>query len=180
MHLPFANSVWLVTAKSLDVYALVKLLLEKGRRPYGVVAREIGMSASEYHAAVHRLGMAGLVDPETRSVRRRPAEDFLLHGLRYVFPAVRGTMHRGMPTSFAAPPLVSVISSEGDAIPVWASAEGSRRGYAIEPLHPSAPKAAARDPQFYEWLALIDAIREGRPRQSKLAMQEVGRRLDHL
>lgn len=169
-----------VIAKSLDVYALLKLLLETNARAYGTVASEIGMSASEYHAAVRRLNAAGLVDSETRRVRKKPVQDLLLHGLRYVFPAPRGTIARGMPTSFAAPPLAAVVSAEGDAIPVWATVDGPRRGYSIEPLHPSAPKAAARDAQFYEWLALIDAIREGKPRQCKLAMQEVARRLDRL
>ncbi|MGH2549152.1 MAG: hypothetical protein ACRDHN_07170 [Thermomicrobiales bacterium] len=166
-------------AKSLDVYALVKLLLEKGPRPYGAVASELGMSASEYHAAVQRLGIAGLIDPESRAVRKRPARDFLFHGLRYVFPATRGSLSRGLPTSYAASPLKELISSAGGAMPVWASADGQKLGYAIEPLHPSAPKAAARDSQFYEYLALIDAIREGRPRESRLAMVEIDKRLQH-
>lgn len=179
-YLLFANSVYNVIAKSLDIYALLKLLLEKHSRPYGIVAAELGMSASEYHAAVRRLGMAGLVDPETRKVRKRPVKDLLLHGLRYVFPAVRGTIARGMPTSFAAAPLVDHVSAEGDSIPVWATVDGPRRGYSIEPLHPSAPKAAAENPQFYEWLALIDTIREGKPRHCQLAMQEVAKRLEEL
>jgi hypothetical protein len=166
-----------VTAKSLDIYALAKLLLEKRPRPYGVVARELGMSASEYHAAVQRLGLAGLIDPENRAVRKRPTRDFLFHGLRYVFPAARGELNRGLPTSFAAPPLADLLAAEGDMIPVWTSADGERLGYAIEPLHPSAPKAAARDPHLYELLALLDALREGRPRESRLAMDEIDKRL---
>lgn len=117
-----------MTAKSLDIYALAKLLFERQPRPYGVVASELGMSASEYHAAVQRLGRAGLIDPENRAVRKRSARDFLFHGLRYVFPAARGELNRGLPTSFVAPPLADLLVTEGDMIPVWTSADGDRSG----------------------------------------------------
>jgi len=44
----------------------------------------------------------------------------------------------------------------------WTFPEGNVMGYAIEPLHPAAPKAALLDNSFYELLCLVDAIREGR------------------
>ena len=47
--------------------------------------------------------------------------------------------------------------------------EGQHRGVSLEPLYKTAPAAALRDPGFYEMLALIDAIREGRARERKLA-----------
>lgn len=162
-----------MTAKSLDVYALAKLILEKHLRPYAVVANEIGMSTSEFHAAVRRLAVAGLIDPSSRAVRKRPTRDFLFHGIRYVFPARRGELIRGLPTSFAAPPLADLITVSDAVIPVWPSAAGERLGYSIEPLHPAAPRAASRDSRFYEFLALIDAIREGSPRESRLAMEAI-------
>jgi DNA-binding Lrp family transcriptional regulator len=166
-----------MTAKSLDIYVLAKLLLEEQPRPYGVVAGELGMSASEYHAAVRRLGVAGLIDAESRAIRKRPTRDFLFHGLRYVFPATRGELNRGLPTSFAAPPLANVIAAGSNIIPIWPTADGERLGYTIDPLHPSAPKAAVRNSRFYELLALLDALREGRPRESRLAMEEIDKRL---
>ena len=173
----FANSVYSVIAKSLDIYALAKLLLEDGCRPYATVASELDMSVSEFHAAVHRLGIAGLVDPKSRAVRRGQARDFLFSGLRYVFPAPRGVLIRGIPTSFAAPPLVNLISAGSEILPVWPYSAGDQQGYTIEPLHPSAPKAALRDARLYELLALLDALREGRPRESKLAQEEIAKRL---
>ena len=43
------------------------------------------------------------------------------------------------------------------------------RGVTFEPLHKSAPAAARKDPALYELLALIDAVRDGRVRERKLA-----------
>jgi len=83
-------------ARSLDIYALAKLTLEEGIRPYAIVAGELEMSASEFHAAVHRLGQAGLVAPKDRRVRQGAVREFLIHGLRYFFPAAMGGLTRGM------------------------------------------------------------------------------------
>ena len=41
-------------ARSLDVVVLLKLLLEKGRKPYAQLSSELGISASEIHAAHDR------------------------------------------------------------------------------------------------------------------------------
>jgi len=41
---------------------------------------------------------------------------------------------------------------------------GDTRGIALEPLYKTAPIAALRDPVLYEFLALVDAIRDGRAR----------------
>jgi hypothetical protein len=166
-----------MVSRSLDVYVLAKLLLEKEKRPYSIMAREIGMSASELHAAIRRLGQAGLVDPESRRPIKSRSEEFLFHGVPYAFPASLGGPTRGVPTAYAAPPLQSQLAgSDGSSIPVWPDAEGNARGFAIEPLHPSAPKAARSDPEFYEALALIDALRDGQVRGRQLAREELHRR----
>ena len=164
-------------ARSLDIYALAKLTLEEGSRPYAVVARELEMSASEFHAAVKRLGQAGLVDPKDRRIRQGAVREFLFHGLRYVFPASTGGLTRGVPTSYAALPLSELISFGQENIPVWPDALGESLGYGIEPLHPSAPGAARRDGRFYQVLALIDALREGRNRERQIAEDELLKRI---
>jgi hypothetical protein len=164
-------------AKSLDVYALAKLILEESARPYAAVAGELGMSASEFHAAVQRLGRAGLVDPKDRRIRQGAVREFLIHGLRYVFPAVAGGLTRGISTSYAAPPLAEFISFGKENIPVWPDASGEEIGYGVDPLHPSAPKAARRDGRLYEVLALIDALREGRIRERQIAEDELLKRI---
>ena len=46
-----------------------------------------------------------------------------------------------------------------------------------ELLYKSVPKAAARDFKLYELLVLVDAIRDGRAREKKIAVNEIRIRL---
>jgi hypothetical protein len=104
-------------------------------------------------------------------------EEFLLHGLKYAFPAERGEVTRGMPTSYAAPPLKDAIASGDELPPVWPWRDGDTRGIALQPLYKTAPVAALQDPFLYELLALVDAIRDGRARERKIAEKELINRL---
>ena len=165
-------------AKSLDVVVMLKLLLEEGEKTYAQLSKELGMSASEIHAAVRRGVEAGLIEASSRMPLRKALEEYLLHGVRYAFPARRGPPARGMPTAHAAPPLVSQISSN-ELPPVWPDPEGDTKGYALEPLYRSAPKAARSNQKLYELLALVDALRDGRARERKLAEEELKKRLSH-
>ena len=61
--------------------------------------------------------------------------------------------------------------SAGDFIPVWPDARGQTKGMAIAPLFKSVPYAIRRDPRLYAYLALVDAIRIGQPRESKVATE---------
>jgi len=167
-----------VTAKSLDVVVLLKLLLEREKRPYAVIAKELGISASEVHAAVQRCILAGLLDSQSRFPLRKPLEDYLLHGVRYAFPAPPGPVARGILTAYAAPPLSAQISSD-ELPPVWPDPNGTVRGYAVEPLYSSVPTAAKSDPKLYELLALVDAMRIGRARERNLAGEALKERINH-
>jgi hypothetical protein len=104
-------------------------------------------------------------------------EEFLTHGLKYVFPAERGELTRGVATSYAAPPLRALIAQTDDPIPVWPHEAGKQRGVSLAPLYKTAPLAAPRDQSFYELLVLADALREGRVRERKIAETELHRRL---
>ena len=65
---------------------------------------------------------------------RHAIREFVLHGLRDAFPAVRGSMTPGMPKAHAALPLSELIHADLDPIPVWPDAMGEARGGAFEPL----------------------------------------------
>ena len=134
------------------------------------------MSASEIHAAVRRGVAAGLLDPETQLPLRKPLEEYLLHGVRYAFPARMGSVVRGMPTAYAAPPLADSISSD-ELPPVWPDPEGTIRGMTVEPLYRSVTQAAKADSRLYELLALVDALRVGRARERNLAEAELKQRI---
>lgn len=156
---------------------LLRLLdADTEERTFPKLAQALHLSASEVHAAVGRAAACGLLDRETRSVRRAALCEFLLHGLKYVFPAERLGVMRGLPTSYAGPPLVSRFA-KSDLPPVWPYPEGTARGEGLAPLYKSAPKAAAGSPQLYEWLALIDAVRAGRARERNAASAELKKRL---
>src|SRR5205807_7811927 len=131
------------------------------RPPFAQIAADLAMSPSEVHGAVKRAQAAHLLHgPELLD---RPnvgaVEEFLIHGLKYAFPAERGGMSRGLPTSYAAEPLKRLISQGAEPIPVWPHSEGKSRGIALAPLYKSVPAAAIRDSRLYELLALVDAVR---------------------
>ena len=69
------------------------------------------------------------------------------------------------------------IVSAGDEIHVWPYAKGHTRGLAVEPLFKSVPEAALKDNRLYEYLALIDALRLGRQRESNLAKERLEKRI---
>jgi hypothetical protein len=143
---------------------------------------DLTISSSEVHAALKRLALARLVsgDEEGNRPLRHAVEEFLVHGLKYAFPAKRGEVTRGVPTAYAAPPLSAHIAPGGDLPPVWPHPQGSQRGISLEPLYKTVPAAALRDERLYEFLALIDALREGRARERSLAEKELTARLRRL
>src|SRR5262249_20807357 len=119
------------------------------------LAMALGMSQSEVTMSLERSRRAGLIDETKRQVFKKALLEFIEHGLRYVSPAARGALVRGVPTAFSAPPLSDkIVTSELDTY-VWPSPDGSKRGQAIEPLYPSVPKAAMRNPPLHELLALV-------------------------
>jgi hypothetical protein len=142
---------------------------------------DLSISSSEVHAALKRLALSRLVSSDATGNRPliEPVQEFLVHGIRYAFPAKRGAVTRGVPTSYAAPPLNKRIQPGSELPPVWPFPEGRQRGVTLEPLYKTVPAAALRDPFLYELLALIDALREGRARERKLAESELTDRLRH-
>ena len=80
---------------------------------------------------------------------------------------------RGVATSSAAEPLKSEIATSNDLPPVWPWPDGETRGVSLDPLYKSVPHAALRDPALYQFLALIDAIRDGRARERNLAERDL-------
>ncbi|MET0064031.1 MAG: hypothetical protein ABW176_17230 [Candidatus Thiodiazotropha endolucinida] len=167
--------------KPQDILVLLKLLTLGGRPwSYSQMAIELSMSPSEVHGAVKRAIRAGLalkigmeIQPNYRNL-----EEFLIHGIRYVFVPERGEMTRGMPTAHAAPPLSEKIVPDQEPPPVWPDPQGEIRGMIFPPLYRSAPEASRNDPSLYELLALVDAIRGGKARERNIAVKELTRRFN--
>lgn len=162
--------------KPQDVVVLLKLCGYGSARPsYSLIAADLVMSQSEINAAVKRLQAAHLI--HGREMGEIPilaaATEFLIHGVKYAFPAKRGHFTRGMPTSYAAEPLSRSINAGDDPIPVWPDPKGTKRGISLLPLYKSVPDAAKKDSLLYERLAILDAIRSGGARERKLAEKEL-------
>ena len=162
--------------KPQDVFVLIKLIsIYPHEWAYNTLAVDLGMSPSEVHAAVKRAVKAGLANQGESQIKPNISrlEEFLVHGIQYVFVPDRGELTRGMPTAFAAKPLLGKIVMPDEPAPVWPDPEGPERGQAFSPLYKSVPKAAQKDAILYEYLVIVDAIRGGRARERELAIKEL-------
>ena len=163
-----------------DVVVLLRLSLEREAvLTYAALAAELRLTASEIHAGIERAVTAQLARKDTAGrpvVLLEPLRLFVQHGLRYCFPATRGEMTRGVPTSHAAAPLKALIVPSSEPVPVWPYKAGAVRGAAFYPLYPTVPEAALANPALYELLALVDAVRGGSPRERALAIAALDQR----
>jgi hypothetical protein len=138
------------------------------------LAAETGISKSEVSQSLKRNYFAGLAKPDRKSdlprANLRALLEFVVHGLRYVFPVKPSELTRGIATGLAAPVLQGQLMTAGELAPIWPDAKGNSKGQAIVPLFKSVPFAVRKDPQLYEYLALADAIRMGQPRERTLLL----------
>ena len=168
--------------KSQDVLILLKLVAIDDRPwSYAPLAVELSMSPSQVHGGIKRAIASRLAIQQEDGIipNIRNLKEFLIHGLKYVFPVKRGELVRGIPTGYAAPPLNGIfIGSGNEPPPVWPFPEGEVRGISFSPLSTHVPQAALADNNLYELLVLIDAIRGGRAREQKIAVDELETRLN--
>ena len=169
--------------KPQDLLVLLKVAAHPPQRwTYAALGDALGLSASEAHACVKRAVASGLAVAPSR-VEWSPVLpnllEFLLHGVRYVWPAAAGPVKRGVPTAFGAEPLASRLMAAPGEAPVWAHPEGKAKGPTLPPLYRTAPQAALADPSLYRLLALLDALRTGRARERSLAARLMEAELMH-
>ncbi len=162
--------------KAQDLLLLLKLSIRGNEEKRMVdLAIELGLSQSEISMAMQRLKSSLLVDFEGKVLKANILE-FLIYGMKYVFPAKLGKVSRGIPTAHSALPISKKINSSKEEAYVWAYSEGKIRGQSVSPLYKSAPFAAMQDKKLHELLALCDSIRIGRVREKKIAEKELNAR----
>lgn len=179
-----------------DVVVVLKLLANRKageRGTYAELSKDLFMSPSQVFRSVDRAEAARLLNapavPPTSGSEKGPSrvgmwpnssnlEEFLIHGVKYAFPVERIGETRGIPTADAAPPLSRHFPEPFRLPPVWPYPHGTVRGIAFSPLYKNVPQAALQDPNLYELLALVDAIREGRAREREIAIQELKARIN--
>jgi len=167
--------------KPQDVVVLAKILSQKkgSKWTQPKIAVELCMSTSEINAAIQRLIAANLLLPYGRGERPQPireaCKEFLTYGFRYIFSARTGSLTRGVPTSYGADILKKELDIGNDMVPVWPHAEGTVRGFELKPLYRSVPDSVIQypDEKFYHYLVLLDAIRSGRARERKIAIEKI-------
>jgi hypothetical protein len=160
-----------------DIVILLKII-SKGNKPWQNkdLAAELLLSPAEISLSLYRSESSGLIDYSgSKTVYRQSLMEFLEHGLRYVFPAIPGTLVNGLYTAHSHPFMQRHFDSDMNY--VWPEGRGEGRGLAIEPLYKDQVKAAQGDPKLYLMLALIDVIRVGRVREMKVAIEELKRQL---
>lgn len=166
--------------KAQDVVVALKIALAGDTVPtFAQLSRALHMSVSEVHGAAQRAITSRLLDQVSGSLRANKSSlvEFLLHGVRYAFPAVEGPVTRGMPTGVSAPLLRAHFEQTSGLPLVWPDAQGQERGQSICPLYPTVPAACQEDVHLYEALAALDAVRGGAARERELATSLLTRML---
>lgn len=133
------------------------------------ISEELKISPAEIVHSIRRSQFAGLLIGQGRTVALRALYEFLLYGIKYVFPVKPGHLTRGVPTAHSGSPLKATIQAVEQY--VWPHEGGEVRGQAIEPLFRTVPEVAPSDEYFYQLLALTDALRVGRSREVLLARE---------
>lgn len=173
--------------KPQDIVILLKLLANSDYLNWSQhqLATHLCLSPSVINTSLMRLNKSGLlllgIDNKRYQLVIPACEELLLHGIKYFFPAKLGEYTSGIATSYAAPIFEGKIILGQDAIPVWPIAEGKSRGLGLKPLYHCVPESLLHypDQSFYDLLALVDAIRQGRARERNMAVQLLKKRFGY-
>ena len=160
-----------------DILVLLKIISMKNPEWLNLdIANSLKISQSEVSEALNRCKIARLINGDKRKIYINSFKEFLIYGLKYVFPAEPGAIVRGIPTAHSANPIKELIS-QGSENFVWPYSKGILRGQSIEPLYDTIPMVVQNDILFYELLAILDTLRIGRAREIKIAIDELEKRL---
>jgi DNA-binding Lrp family transcriptional regulator len=161
-----------------DIVILLKIiLLGNNKWTFAEMADALQISETEVFFAMERNRVAGLINPEKTQVNRLALRDFLIYGLKYVFPPQIGASTRGIPTAHSASPVKEKIAESTENF-VWKYYKGTRRGNAILPLYAKIPQFIENDRELYELLAIVDTLRIGKSREKEIAIEELDKKLN--
>jgi hypothetical protein len=158
-----------------DIVVLLDLARQRPNSTVRGMAGGLELPHAGVHRSLQRLKSAGLYESSRKRVNVARAEEFLVHAVKYMFPASFKGEGRGIPTAWAADPLRQELAPPTGLPPVWPDPRGKERGLVLEPLHASVPKIASRDPELGGSIALVDAIRAGDARIAGLAAKKLSR-----
>ncbi|GAB1268957.1 hypothetical protein NBRC116493_22100 [Aurantivibrio infirmus] len=159
---------------SLIAVAIWSLQNDKKVMSIRELAAWLGVSQGEISKGAKRLIGAGLL--VDRGGQWHPQVNALLewlsYGVRYAYPIKQSGFGRGVPTAWNCPHIHSELVAPVPAY-VWSRPGGEVEGVIIEPIHPKVPQSAIDDLGTYQVMALVDAIRMGKPRELAIARKEL-------
>jgi hypothetical protein len=141
------------------------------------LSKALQISETEISFAMERNKLAELVNPSKSQVNKLALREFLIYGLKYVFPPQLGASTRGIPTAHSASPIAECIA-KGNEHFVWKYYKGTKRGNSIMPLYDNIPKFIENDKALYELLVITDTLRIGKNREIEVAIGELDKRMN--
>jgi hypothetical protein len=178
VNMPFSAKQPLL--KPQDLVVALKVAIN-GRREFllTTLGVELGMVVSAIHGSIGRCEQARLLSRAAGGIRpiKSALLEFVIHGARYAYPAVQGSLTRGMATSLAGPSLREYFDQNKAMPPVWPDPLGESYGPSITPLHHIVPEACRLDEGLLDVLTLLDAVRAGAARERELASKLLEERL---
>lgn len=160
-----------------DIVVLLKILTYgKNHWTLSEMSNALQISLSEVSNALERNRIAGLISQSKRQVNTLALRDFLISGLKYVFPPQIGASVRGIFTAHSASPIKEHIITGNDNY-VWSYYKGTKRGFSIIPLYENIPKFIENDTPLYEYLVIVDTLRVGKTREIEIAIKELDKRI---
>lgn len=133
----------------------------------------MSISLSEISESLNRSSIAGLIDYRKEKISRQNLVEFLIYGVKYVFPAEPGSLAKGIATAHSHQYMQQFFKSEMNY--VWREPSGNILGIVIEPFYKKQVEAVKNDEIFYKLMALMDVVRVGRVREQKVAIDELKR-----
>ena len=160
-----------------DVVILLKKTTAIGKSMMNKqLAESLQISASEISESLERSRIANLIDSKKKRVNILALLEFLVHGIKYVFPVLPSGIVRGIATATSTETFSHLLNTGSEKY-VWQYAAGDTRGQAILPLYPTVPAVVGNDQELYELLTLVDVLRIGCTREREIAQEELSKRL---
>lgn len=163
--------------KPQDVIIMMKLVSQP-EMVQKDLAQQLQISQAEISHALMRLKNSHLLNSSGRVIKEACVE-FLVHAVKYIFPAQMSSPAVGIPTSFAHPEF-KFIKYGSDEIPIWPSADGKVKGITLLPIYPTLPAACLEDKNLYKLSSFVEMIRAGRTRERNIAEKELAKFIGEL
>ena len=171
----------------VEILVLGGLIAVNEKNSFQSIGEKLKLSASQVYYAVKSLQKRGLVYKDiSENVNRNPLAsikikkhncyEFLIHGLKYVFPMEMGAPAIGVQT-LSSELIATKEQILSNTVYVWPYGEGNTSGISIKPIHQNIPLLSLQNPLIYRFFVLLDFLRSKNSRDNLLGKEELKRLL---